>query len=748
MNAPPVHIYEFGDFRLDAEKRLLSRAGVPVPLTPRVFETLLYLIEHNGSVLDKERLMEAVWPDSIVEENNLTQNISTLRRVFGETPSSHRFIVTVPGRGYRFVADVRSPQNGAEPPERSLVIAPDEAIHPSVTDPQLLPRSAIEGKTKFLLVAMALLLICAFIIAGILAFRIRENAAPPTPVATALLPAPALDAKSIAVLPFENLSNEPENAYFTAGIQEEILSNLTKIADLKVISRTSANLYKSGSPRNAYEIGRQLGVAHLLEGSVQRSGEHLRVHAQLIDTRTDSHLWAQTYDREVADIFVLQSEIAQTIAAQLQAKISLREKTAIALPPTKEPVAIDLYLQAGALDDQPPYHENLLKAVSLLEQAVIRDPRFFLAYCRLSRVNLTLYTSGYDHTVARREMAGAAVQKATELQPDAGEVHLVRARYCGFGLRDYDRARSELELARRTLPNNPAVYYETALLDRRQGHSTEAVRNFERALGLDPRNVDLLINAAGTYAGMRRYTEAAQLCRRAVAVSPHDYTAKILGASQPFRERADTRPLRTELDAILTEDPMAAPMIAESLFHCAILERDVAAADRALAAIPSDGIAARPELVRPREWYIGYAARTFNRPETARTAFAATRAVLEKLVDDQPDHASAWSLLGQVEASLGRKEEAIKAGRRACEVLPLSREPTSGLRPLLDLARIYAWVGEKDLALQQLTMSAEQTLGVSYGELKLDPDWDPLRDDPRFTKIVASLAPKTEGAEK
>ena len=420
----------------------------------------------------------------------------------------------------------------------------------------------------------------------------------------------------------------------------------------------------------------------------------------------------------------------------------------MALPPTKEPVAIDLYLQAGALDGQPPYHENLLKMVGLLEQAVIRDPRFFLAYCRLSRAHLTLYTSGYDHTVARREMAGAAVQKAADLQPDAGEVHLVRAHYFGFGLRDYDRARSELELARRTLPNNPAVYYETALLDRRQGHSTEAVKNFERALELDPRNADLLENAAATYTGMRRYAEAAQLCRRAADVSPHNYSARILGASQPFRERADIRPLRTELNAILTEEPTAAPMIAGRLFHCAILERDGAAADRALAAIPLEGIAARPELVRPREWYIGYAARTFNRPETARAAFAATRAILEKLVADQPDHASAWSLLGQVEASLGRKEEAIKAGRRACEVLPLSREATSGLRPLLDLAKIYAWVGEKDLALQQLAMSAEQTLGVSYGELKLDPDWDPLRGDPRFTKIVASLAPKTDGVEK
>lgn len=746
MNAPPVPIYEFGDFRLDAEKRLLSREGVQVPLTPRVFETLLFLVEHNGAVLDKERLMEAVWPDSIVEENNLTQNISTLRRVFGETPDSHRFIVTVPGRGYRFVARVTSPENGAESPEKTFVVAPDDAIQPSVTiDPQVPAPRTSAGKTKFLIVALALLPICALIVGAIFIFRTRES---PPPAKSAPLQATVLDAKSIAVLPFENLSADPENAYFTAGIQEEILSNLTKIADLKVISRTSANLYKSGSPRNASEIGQQLGVAHLLEGSVQRSGEHLRVHAQLIDTRTDSHLWAQTYDREVADAFVLQSEIAQTIAAQLQAKISLREKAAITLPPTKEPVAIDLYLRAGSLEDQPPYHENLLKIVDLLEEAVVRDPRFFLAYCRLGRVNLTLYTSGYDHTLGRREMANAAIQKAAALQPDAGEVHLVRARYFGFGIRDYDRARSELELARQTLPNNPGVYYETALLDRRQGRWTEAVGNFSRALELDPRNVELVENAADTYAALRRYPEAARLGLLAVAISPRDYYTRTMNAFNLVWERANCRPLHTELNAILTENPGAAPMISESLFYCAIWERDVAAVDRALAAIPPEGIAAHPDAMLPREWYIGYVARTFNRPEIARTAFTTTRAVLEKLVLEQPDNASAWSLLGRVEAALGRKEEAIKAGRRACEVLPLLREPTSGLRPLHDLTRIYAWVDEKDLALQQLAVSAKQDMGVSYGELRLDPDWDSLRDDPRFTKIVESLAPKTHGVER
>lgn len=745
MNAPPVPTYEFGGFRLDTEKRVLWRGDTRVPLTPRVFETLLYMVEHRDAVLEKERLMEAVWPDTIVEENNLTQNISTLRRVFGERPGSHRFIVTVPGRGYRFVADCKAPQKGAETADRSSG-TPDEGLQPGVTISSALPPgSTVARRAKLLAIGPALLLLCAVII-GVIFFwgigpRLPSEAASSRPVAVP-------DAKSIAVLPFENLSNEPENAYFTTGVREEIMSNLTKVADLKVISRISANLYKSNSTRNAYEIGRQLGVAHLLEGSVQRSGQSLRVHIQLIDTRTDYHIWAQTYDRQVADVFALQSEIAQTIANQLQAKISLREKAAIALLPTNEPKAIDLYLQAGALESEAPYHENLLKASGLLEQAVVHDPRFFLAYCGIARINLTLYAAGYDHTNARREMANTAIRKAAELQPDAGEVHLVRAHYYGFGVRDYDRARSELELARRTLPNNPGVYFETAIIDRRQGRYAEALRNFDRALELDPRNVDLLENAAATYTQTRHYSEAAQLCRRAKAVSPHDYTARILGALQQYYGWADVRPLRVELNAILAEEPDAAPRIADALFSCAILERDASAVDRAVEAIPREGISASAELVQPREWYEGYAARTFTRPDAARAAFGATRTILERWVQEQPDYAAAWSLLGRVDAALGQKEEAIKAGRRACEILPLPREALSGLKPLLDLARIYSWVDEKDQALQQLAAHAEQPLGVSYGELQLSPDWDALRGDPRFQKIVASLAPKTQGDGK
>jgi serine/threonine-protein kinase len=548
--------------------------------------------------------------------------------------------------------------------------------------------------------------------------------------------------KSIAVLPFENLSSDKENAYFTDGVQDEILADLAKVADLKVISRTSVMLYKSGNPRNLREIGQQLGVAHVLEGSVQRSANRVRVTAQLIDARSDAHLWAQTYDRDLADVFAIQSEIAKTIADQLQAKISPDEKAAIALAPTTDLSANALYVQAKELEFKAPQQQSLLQAVNLLEKAVARDPHFILAYCMLSRLHLTLYWGGYDHTPARRELANAAIQSAVRLQPDAGEVHLALAVYAYQGFRDYDRARAELDLARRTLSNNADIYLVTALIDRRQGRWAEATRNLERAVELDPRNFGILSSAGDIYQSLRRYSESSRLFERAVAISPADYFARISRAFQPFFERADIAPLRAELSGILTEEPGAAEKIADVLFRCAMAERDSAAVNRALAAISPEGISPGGNFIFPREWFVGVAARTFNDPATARTSFGAARTVEEKLTRDQADYAQAWSLLGRIDAALGRKEDALREGRRACELLPLSKDAGAGAGLISSLAVIYAWTGEKDLALEQLAMSAQIVNGVTYGELKLDPQWDPLRGDSRFEKIVTSLAPK------
>jgi serine/threonine-protein kinase len=548
--------------------------------------------------------------------------------------------------------------------------------------------------------------------------------------------------KSIAVLPFENLSDNKQDSYFATGVQDEILSDLARIADLKVVSRTSTKSYSPGQLRNSRQIGEQLGVAHLLEGSVQRNDRRIRINAQLIDTRTDSHLWAQTYDCDTSDIFTIQSEIAQTIANQLQSKMSQREKAAIGEPPTTDLIAHKLYLQALALVNDATDREGELKAITLLEQAVARDPRFFRAYTALGLAHLALY-EGYDHNAARLQAADSVIEKAAHLQPDAGEMHLLRAHYLSRVLRDYDQARGELELARRVLPNDPTVYFEAGAMDRRQGRWSEAIGNFNRAIQLDPRNTMYLEEIASAYASTRRYGEAAQIFRRFLAISPQDHEHRVCAASLQVQERADIRPMKSELNSWLADDPGVASKICGTLWHCAILERDLAAADRALADMPLEGSRGYLGFVVPVEWYQGYTARLFNRPEAAHAAFVATCAILERHLRETPEDGLSWSLLGRAKAMLGEKEQAIAAGQRACEIRPLSKEPLWGLQHLLFLAQIYALLDEKDLALKILSIYAGQPYFVDYGGLKLDSEWDLLRDDPRFEKILASLAPKS-----
>jgi TolB-like protein/Tfp pilus assembly protein PilF len=574
-----------------------------------------------------------------------------------------------------------------------------------------------------------------FLLSGAVVWLLREHfaASPPAP-----------PEKSVAILPFQNLSKDPENAFFTDGVQDEILTSLARVQDLKVISHTSVRQYKATGKRNLRAIGQQLGVAHVVEGSVQRVENRVRVNAQLINARNDAHLWAQTYDGDLTDVFAIQSQIAKTIAEQLQARISAGEKAAIAQAPTTDLVANALYQQALQLEFKPLEHQSMLEAVRLLEHAIERDPKFTLAYCAMSRMHTTLYFYGYDHTPARRDQANAALQKAALIQPNAGEVHLAAAEYWFHGFLEYDRARAELELARRSLPNNPKLYLMTAAMDRRQGRWSEAVHNFERAVELDPRHIESIMNTGFTYHGLRRYSDATRMYERAAALSPPDYFPRIAARSFQARyERADIRPLRAELNAILAENPKAITEIAEDLWECALIERDRAAAERALAAIPSEGLYVPGNFLRPREEFVGYAARLFGDAETARTALTTARAKLQKTVDEQPEYAVAWSYLGRVDAALGRKDEAIREGRHACELLPLSKDAWFGPMHVKRLAVIYAWTGEKELAITTL----EQLLrlpgsGPPYGDLKLNPDWDPLRGEPRFEKLVASLAPK------
>jgi len=719
-----------------------------------VFDTLLYVVEHRDSVMDKERIMEAVWPDSIVEENNLAQAIWKLRQVFGETPGSHSYIVTVPGRGYRFVAEVnrrngnmvsKVPLDSTKTPP--LVHGPTEA-DPTADREQLLPKARHgTSQSAWRLVGVA---IAAIIVVGLAAlFFVRYRSLPASvrapssaPRADTVLSTPVRIAeKTIAVLPFDSLSDEKQNAHFAVGVQDEIMSDLARIADLKVISRTSANLYKSGNGRNSREIGQQLGVAHLLEGNVQRIGDRLRVNAQLIDARTDTHLWAQTYDRDVTDLFAVQSEIAQAIASQLHAKISLSEKLAIERPPTADLAAFDLYSRAKSLGVVP--ETNLFPAAELLKQAVARDPTFFQAYCHLAYVHDELYHLRVDHTPARLALAEAAIEAAFRVRPDAGEVHLARAEHLYRGYLDYNGALRELEVARQTLPNDARLFELMGYVERRRpgGNQESALHNLERAVDLDPRNFLVLQQTALSYFFLGRYADEAAILDRMLAIRPDDAETKVTRAFVDLYWKADTSPLHQLMDEIRAKNHSAIQSVAAGWLECALAERDPAAAANALAAMGEDTLGNTIPRYSPR-FVQGLIARMTKDDATARNAFTAARAEQEKLVRADPDDAGALCVLGLIDAALGRKEEALREGWRAVELLPVEKDSTNGTRVIGVLAIIAAWIGDNDLACEQLAGVVRRRNEISYGELKLLPFWDPLRGEPCFEQIVASLAPK------
>lgn len=556
----------------------------------------------------------------------------------------------------------------------------------------------------------------------------------------------AVPAKSVAVLPFENLSEEKQNAYFADGVQDEILTDLAKIADLKVISRMSVMQYKTGVARNLRQIAHELGVANVLEGSVQRAANRVRVSAQLVDARNDVHLWAEHYDRPLDDVFAIQSEIAKAIADQLRAKLSPSVKASIEQPPTADLAAFDLYTHAKTLllrsfNSGARTKENVLEAVELLNQAVARDPKFLLAYCRLAFAHDVLYLANLDRTPAHLASAEAAVQTALRLQPDSGEAHLALARHLYSGYLDYDHAKQELAIAQSTLPNSPELFELRGFIDRRQSRWDESTRNLEKVLELDPLNFFTLSQISINYLYLRRYEQMTAVLDRTLAVAPKDVVTRITRAQVDLHWHADPKPLHTTIDAILAEDPSAAPTVANIWLNLALCEHDPIAANRALVALSGDYHRLNYIFLSPA-CVEGVIARIRGETTAARAAFTAARAQQEEIIRKQPDYAPAQGALGLIDAGLGRKDDALREGRRAVELLPVERDAFGGSDMIQLFSVICAWTGEKELALQQLDILTRMPSSVTFGRLKLHPFWDPLHGDPRFEKIVASLAPK------
>src|SRR2546426_1061855 len=553
--------------------------------------------------------------------------------------------------------------------------------------------------------------------------------------------------KSIAVLPFENRSEDKANAYFTDGVQDEILTDLAKIANLKVISRTSVLHYKSGVARNLREIAQQLGVANVVEGSVQRSGNRVRVNAQLVDARNDAHLWAQTYDRDLDDVFAIQSEIAKAIADQLQAKLSPAEKNAIEERPTSDLIAFDQYSRAKTLiltTSLNPSDKNLLQAIELLNGAVARDPSFHAAFCQLVFAHDQLYVVSDDHTPARLAAAEAALQRAIELRPNAAETHLARGAHLSQAFRDYKGALSELEAARAGLANDPRILQFTGSILCRQGKPEEGLRALEQAVALDPRNPYMLSRLAISYEGLRRYPEEKATLQRLLEITPDDIAVASSIAFVDLDWRADTAPLHQFIDRLRSERLSGVGDTADIGFLCALAERDWAAAEQALTALGNNPFWGDLVTLR-RQFGEGLLAHAMHDEGRAQKAFAAARVEQEQLVQQQKDYGPPVCVLGLIDAALGNKEAALQEGRRAMELLPVEKDAVDGQAVRAYFALIAAWAGEKDLALQQLAAAAPTygaAIATSYGMLKLFPFWDPLHGDPRFEKIVASLAPK------
>jgi len=558
----------------------------------------------------------------------------------------------------------------------------------------------------------------------------------------------------IAVLPFENLGEQKENAAFVDGLQDDILTKLAKIGDLKVISRTSVMEYRG--KRNMRQIGNDLRVSHVLEGSVRRAGKQLRLNAQLIDTRTDTHVWAEEYDRDLNDLFAVQSEIAQKVAGRLHARLSVSEKASVEEAPTQDLVAHDFYVRAVSIISNAEVESlvaaglvNLCEAVDLLDKAVARDPNFFLAYCQLAFAHDLVYQQKKDHSPARLAMAKAAIDSAFRLKPDSGEAHVALSWHLYWGYADYDRARAELALAQRSLPNNPVVYELAGLIDRRQGHWAEATDNLERASELDPRNGNYLVSLGTTYLWLHDYDQMARVMDRVISLLPGNRLARMWHARIETDRRADTRPLRVVIEKILTNEPGSAedPFVAGFRLNLALFDRDLEAAGSLASALPLKQTLDAGFKESSRDFWLGVVTYLKGDVAAARSTFMRARTDVEEELRVHPDDMHLLSYLGLIDAALGRKQDALSEGRRAMELLPMVQEAMRGPYNNAGFTRtrfamVCAWLGEPDLALEQLEAVTKVPGGPSYGELRLNPMWDPLRGSPRFEKIVASLAPK------
>jgi TolB-like protein/Flp pilus assembly protein TadD len=547
--------------------------------------------------------------------------------------------------------------------------------------------------------------------------------------------------KSIAVLPFQNLSDEKDNAYFADGIQDDILTNLSKIGDLKVISRMSVMSYRGDGLRNAREIGKALGVGSLLEGSVRRIGNRVRVSVQLINADNDEHIWAEDYDRDLTDVFAIQTDLAQKIASSLQAKLSPNEKERLDRRPTKDSGAYLLYVQAHDYANRPDrFRETSLKAEELFEQAIKLDPNFALAFAGLSMAQSWIYHES-EPTPARRQKARLNANEALRLQPDLPEGHLALGYSYYYGDRDYQRALTEFEIAKRDLPNEADAYSAIAAIQRRQGKWAESTANFERSASLDPKNANVLFNLGMNYMAQRDFETADKTFDRAIAADPQSFSANGMKAGLAIMWKGDVGFAENQLTALPSGyDPDG--LVTSARVWVLTLQRKFAEALQLVQQFRSEILIYPEKGPCPKALMEGSLYLHQGDKEKAHAAFEQARVVAERLVREAPEDPGRHAHLGAVLAGLGRKEDAINEGKKAVELLPEPEDAFAGPQATAALAEIYAWVGEHDEAFRLLDHLLTVPNGLTVPTLKLDPIWDPLRKDARFQALIGKYAAK------
>jgi DNA-binding winged helix-turn-helix (wHTH) protein/TolB-like protein/tetratricopeptide (TPR) repeat protein len=701
----------FGPFVMDPSSRRLFRDGQAVPITARVFDTLEVLVTHRGRLVEKEVLLDRVWGDVAVEEGNLTRNVSTLRKVLGETPDDHRFVVTLPGRGYQFVAPVELLTPAAVSQPDVTTVAPDEE---SLDEAQ--PSAA--GRRTWALAAVAAITLAVFGIWGVVR-QVRTGATAPA---------------RIAVLPFKHLGAAGDD-YVAAGLTEEITGRLAAIRDLRVISRTTAAGYERGG-RTIGEIARDLDVDHVLEGSVAwdatRVPARLRITAQLIRASDDSHLWAGSFDRSTADLFQVQTDIATRVVRELRATIMADERSALEARPTESAEAYRAYLHGLFHAGRPDVsQEAMARTIAAFERAVELDPGFAAAHARLARAQTHYFRFGYDLSDGRLALARKSVERAETLAPDAPETHLASAAYLGV-VAAPDRALVRLDAAERARPHDPLVAMTKASVLLRAARWDEGYASLRRALDIDPRNAAYLADAAMYGLALRRYSDAAHHVERSIDIEPDQLLAYVIQVWCAWLWKGDLQAARALLDRLPADDWR----YAELRFLQGLHERRF---DVALAGLrPVSGTWMRGALlVRPVVLLEAEVHRLQGERARADRAFTEAATLLAAEVEDSPEDPRLRSSLAIAYAGLGRVHAARAEASRALDLLrwPDAFEATVVRE---DVALAYTLIGDRDAALREIERLLTRPAHFSTQVLRLDPRWDTLRTHPIYLRLIGT----------